>query len=83
MLKILSLHILLEICLSIIFTGFHVGFSKPITEKTQIISKLMSSILFNAGRQTGKSAMVYNMLAMQISDEIDKEILRKCKKEVD
>ena len=42
----------------------------------------MSSILFNAGRQTGKSTMVYNMLAMQISDEIDKEILKKMKKEV-
>lgn len=82
MLKILSFHILLELCLNIIFTGFHVGFSKPITEKKQFLGKLMSSILFNAGRQTGKSTMVYNMLAMQISDEIDKEILKKMKKEV-
>jgi len=52
MLKILSFHILLEICLNIIFTGFHIGFSKPITEKKRFLGKLMSSILYQHEQKT-------------------------------
>lgn len=45
---ILLKHIIFEICLDIIFSTVHINFQKPITLKKQIISRMVSNILFRA-----------------------------------
>jgi hypothetical protein len=81
-------HIIFEICLEIIFSTVHANFQKPITEKEQVIGKLVSGILFHAkamhsARQSGKTSSVVMYLQHQIANEIDNEILNNMLCELD
>ena len=84
MIKILIKHVIYEVCLEVIFTGAHANFQKPISEKKQIIGKMVASILFNARihdrsklNSRHYAGMIVDKLSRHISDEIDEELLNK------
>ena len=86
MLKILIKHYIYEICLEIIFSTVHTNFQKPITEREQVIGKIISNILFAAKQIEGKTVRgnahfvvskpsITNYLTNSITNQIDKKII--------
>ena len=90
MMQILIKHIVYEVCLEVIFSNAHANFQKPISEKKQIIGKMVASILFNARIQDRSklnsrhyAGLTVDSLTKHISDEIDTELLERMKREAE